>query len=108
MYLQSLVAYATDHKVARQEAWERWRTNTFGNHIQAELALPAHFDEAAHLVRPADIETAVRVSADLDQHIRWLQQDIELGFERIFVFSATHDQAAFISAYGKHVLPALG
>jgi probable non-F420 flavinoid oxidoreductase len=107
MYMQSLVAYAQDDDQARQGAWERWRTNVFGNHIQAELPLPAHYDEAAQVVRPEEMQKSVRISADLDQHIAWLQQDIALGFERIFVFNATSDQRALIRAYGEHVLPAL-
>ena len=106
MYLQSLVAYAQDETQARQGAWQRWRNNIFGNHIQAELALPVYFDEAARQVRPDDMDGAVRISANLDQHIAWLQQDVALGFERIFVFNATPDQAAFLNAYGAHVLPA--
>jgi len=106
MYLQSLVAYAEDDTQARQGAWERWRNNVFGNQTQAELALPGHFDEAAEVVRPKDMDRSVRISADLDQHVAWLQQDISLGFERIFVFNAAPDQPGFLNAYGQHVLPA--
>lgn len=107
MYLQSLVAYASDHEQARHGAWERWRTNVFGNNIQAELAIPAYFDEAASKVHPKEMESTIRISADLDQHIAWLQQDITLGFDRIFAFNATPDQVSFLTAYAEHVLPVL-
>lgn len=31
---------------------------------------------------------AVRVSADLERHVGWLQQDTELGFERVYLHNA--------------------
>lgn len=107
MYLQSLHAYASSYDVAIKEAWQEWRTNVFGSLIQADLKMPAHFEALGSLVRPEDMTKAVRVSAQLEDHIDWLKQDIELGFDHIFLHNAAADQTDFILTFGQKVLPVL-
>ncbi len=107
MYLQALHAYAPDYETALQGAWREWRTNLFGSDIQSDLKMPAHFEAVAGLVRPEDMTKAARVSANLEDHIRWLQEDIELGFDHIFVHNAAADQEGFIRVFAREVLPAL-
>jgi coenzyme F420-dependent glucose-6-phosphate dehydrogenase len=107
MYLQALHAYAPDYETALQEAWTEWRTNIFGSEIQANLKMPAHFDAIGNQVRPEDMTKAVRVSAKIEDHIRWLKEDIELGFDHIFVHNAAADQRTFIRVFAQEVLPTL-
>jgi coenzyme F420-dependent glucose-6-phosphate dehydrogenase len=107
MYLQALHAYAPDYETALQEAWREWRTNLFGSEVQADLKTPQHFEAVGKLVRQEDMTQGARVSAKLDDHIRWLKEDIELGFEHIFVHNAAADQEGFIRVFAKEVLPAL-
>jgi coenzyme F420-dependent glucose-6-phosphate dehydrogenase len=107
LYLQVLLSYDKDEQAAVQGAWENWRSIVFGNEIQADLKMPSHFDAVAQFVRPEDMYSSVRISSDLDQHIDWLREDIELGFERIYLHTAMRDQEKFIEDFGKHVLPAL-
>ena len=45
------------------------------------------------------------MSSDLDQHLAWLNQDIELGFDVIFIHQVGRDQKGFLQAFGEHVLP---
>jgi probable non-F420 flavinoid oxidoreductase len=105
--LQVLCAYDKDREAARRGAWERWRTNIHGARIQAELKMPEDFDAVSQRVRPEDMEGMVRISDDWDDFVRWTQQDIDLGFERIYVFTAMPDQEAFIQGFARHVLPNL-
>jgi probable non-F420 flavinoid oxidoreductase len=107
MALQVLVAWDPDINRARQQAWERWRTNIHGARVQAELKTPADFDAVSSHVRPEDMDQMMRISTNLDDYVTWLQQDIDMGFERIYIFTAMRDQAPFIAAFGKHVLPHL-
>jgi coenzyme F420-dependent glucose-6-phosphate dehydrogenase len=107
MYLQALHAYAEDEDTALQEAWREWRTNLFGSEIQADLKMPSHFEAVGKLVKTQDMRRGVRVSADLDAHLRWLNEDIELGFDHIFIHNAAADQPSFIRAFGQHILPHL-
>lgn len=107
MAVQALIAYDPDIDKARREAWERWRFNSFGARIQAELKMPEDFAAVAQSVRPADMDKVVRISDSIEQHIEWLQQDIDLGFDRIYIHSAMADAAGFVETFGRKVLPAL-
>jgi coenzyme F420-dependent glucose-6-phosphate dehydrogenase len=107
MYLQALHAYSPDEDTALQQAWEIWRTNVFGSEIQADLKTPKYFEAIGRSVLPEDMRNAVRVSANLDDHIRWLREDIELGFDHIFVHNAAADQENFIRVFGREVLPSV-
>jgi coenzyme F420-dependent glucose-6-phosphate dehydrogenase len=107
MYLQALHAYAEDYDSALQGAWCEWRTNLFGSAIQADLKTPSHFEAVGNMVRPEDMTKAARVSDTLDDHIRWLQEDIALGFDHIYVHNAASDQENFIRAFADKVLPEL-
>jgi len=104
MYLQSLHSYAEDGYKARHAAWEHWRTNVFGSQMQADLKMPVHFDTAARFVRPDDMDVCVRISANIEQHLEWLQTDFELGFERIYVHNAGKNQQEFIETFGERIL----
>jgi coenzyme F420-dependent glucose-6-phosphate dehydrogenase len=107
MYLQALHGYASDYESALQESWQEWRTNLFGSDIQADLKTPQHFEAVAKLVRPEDMSQCARISTNMDDHIRWLKEDIELGFDHIFVHNAAADQAGFIRTFAKEALPVL-
>ncbi len=107
VYLQALHAYADDYATAAAEARREWGTNIFGSEIQADLKTPHHFEAVGKFVRPDDMPQAVRISANLDDHIRWLQDDIDLGFDHIFLHNAAADQEHFIQTFAEHVLPKL-
>lgn len=47
------------------------------------------------------------VSADLEQHLAWLQEDLDLGFDHLFLYNVGRNQHAFIEAFGDKVLPRL-
>ncbi len=49
----------------------------------------------------------VRISGDTQRHIEWLRQDIELGFDHIYLHNVNRDQKRFIEDFGQRVLPAL-
>jgi alkanesulfonate monooxygenase SsuD/methylene tetrahydromethanopterin reductase-like flavin-dependent oxidoreductase (luciferase family) len=73
----------------------------------AELQTPAQFDAAAEFVKPEDLKDSVRISADPEQHIEWLQKDVELGFSEIILHNVNRQQQGFIEVFGERVLPAL-
>jgi len=105
MYLQALHGYGADHTQIQKETWENWRTNIFGSEIQADLKSPLHFEAVGKFTKPEDMSKTFRISTNLDDHIRWLREDIELGFERIFLHNAADDQREFIKVFGQEVLP---
>lgn len=58
-------------------------------------------------VKPKDMYEYVRISADLQRHIEWLQQYVKLGFTEIYLHNVNKEQQRFIQVFGEQVLPAL-
>lgn len=107
MYLKVQLSYAQDEETALRGAYEQWRTNIFPSPVLAELRSPQQFDAAAQFVKPEDMYEYVRISAELQRHIEWLQQYIELGFEEIYLHNVNQEQQRFIEVFGEQVLPAV-
>jgi coenzyme F420-dependent glucose-6-phosphate dehydrogenase len=106
MFLQAQTSYAPTDAKALEGAHDQWRTNVLESRVLSELRMPNQFDSLAELVRPEDLDGRIRVSADVQRHIDWLQEDIELGFDRIFVHNVNREQEQFIDIFGEKVLPA--
>lgn len=53
------------------------------------------------------IKESMCVLSNAEDQIRFARQFIDLGFNELFFHSAGPDQQAFISGYGRDVLPAL-
>jgi coenzyme F420-dependent glucose-6-phosphate dehydrogenase len=47
------------------------------------LWTPEQFEAIARYVRPEDLDASVCISADPQQHLAWLQQDLALGVSQI-------------------------
>ncbi|MCT7988036.1 TIGR03885 family FMN-dependent LLM class oxidoreductase [Laspinema olomoucense] len=107
MHLKVQLSYAQTREQARQGAYEQWRTNIFKSSVLAELSTPEELEAAAQFVKPEDMDGQVRISADLEQHIQWLRDDMELGFNRLILHNVNLQQEEFIKAFGDRVLPAL-
>jgi len=107
MYLKVQLSYAQDEEQALQGAYDQWRTNIFKSLVLSDLRLPKQFDAAAEFVKPEDMYESVRISAEPEQHIEWLQKYIELGFSELYLHNVNREQQGFIEAFGEKVLPAL-
>lgn len=107
MYLQAHVSFEATDDLARQSAFDQWRTPIFDSPVLAALPSPAAFDAAATFVRPDDVDGPVRISASAARHVDWLAADLELGFERVYVHQVGRDQASFIDSFAREVLPQL-
>lgn len=107
VYLKVGLSYARTEAEALAQAHAQWGNCAFANSVLTEIRTTAEFDEIGKKVRPEDLREGIRVSADLDQHIRWIQADIAAGFSEIFLHNVGPNQEEFIAAFGRHVLPAL-
>jgi coenzyme F420-dependent glucose-6-phosphate dehydrogenase len=105
--LQVALSYARDEAEARQGAYEQWRTNIFPSEVLAELWTPEQFEAIARYVRAEDLDASIRMSADPQRHLAWLQQDCALGVSQINLHNVNREQEAFIDVFGAHVLPTL-
>lgn len=107
VFLKVQLSYARDEKAAMTGAYDQWRTNIFQGTVLADMPTTSHYDAAAEWVKPEDVSKMVRISSDLDQHIAWIQKDMELGFERIILHNVNREQEMFIMDFGQKVLPQL-
>jgi hypothetical protein len=64
------------------------------------LWTPEQFEAIARYVRPEDLDASVRISADPQQHLAWLQQDLALGVSQINLHNVNREQEAFIEVFG--------
>lgn len=104
-YLQVHLSWAESDDKARQIAHDQWRSNVFGSTLAWNLETQAQFDAAGEFVRPDDMDDAVLISSDLDQHAAWLGEFSEIGFDRIYLHHVGQQQDEFIAVFGETVLP---
>ena len=107
LYLQVHLSWAETEEEALRIAHDQWRTNVFRPPLVWDLETVELFDLAAQHVRPEDVRQSVLVSADPGQHLAWLREFAELGFEQIYLHHVGQDLRPFIDAFGERVLPEL-
>jgi len=106
--LQVHVSYAADDDTALGIAYDQWRSNVFDPPVCWDMEMAEHFDLASQKVRPEDLHACVNVSSDVGQHVAWLEEYVDLGFDEIYLHHVGKEQREFIDVFGEHVLPAVG
>lgn len=107
MYLQVHVAWAPTESEALANAHSEWRSNVFAGPLLWDAPRASDLDAAARYVRPDDLRDSVRISADLGQHLAWIEEDQRLGFDAVYLHEVGRAQQRFIDAFGTSVLPRL-
>ncbi len=105
-FLQVHLAYAETEDEARETAFAEWRQNAQDNSVMTELRNPQQIFAASKHVRPEDLDSVVRISSRLEQHVEWLRADLE-RFDAVYLHEVGPNQRRFIDAFGREVLPAL-
>src|SRR5690625_2164328 len=105
LMLKAGICWADTDEKAEQEAFQQWKTNAFPSQILTTLRTPQALEAAASHVRPSDMHQSLRISSSAQQHIDWIAQDLELGFEEIYLHQVGTNQEAFIDFFAEKVLP---
>ena len=105
VFLQAQHAFAPTYEQALEGATREWAHSVLTSQVLTDLRYPEQIDDASALAKPEDVATRVRVSADPEQHLQWLQEYEALGFEAVYVHNVVRHQREFIDAFGRHVLP---
>ena len=105
--LQIHLSWAPTEEEALGIAHHQWRSNVFDPPVCWDLETVEAFDVISEKVTPEHVRQSVRVSPDLDQHAEWLRQDLEQGWDELYLHFVGQQQAAFIDAFGEQVLPQL-
>jgi probable non-F420 flavinoid oxidoreductase len=104
---QAKLAWGTDEAAVREDALHQWGTNLLQGQVVWEIPTPQMFEEATQLLGTDDLDRTVRVSTDLHQHAAWLAKYAACGVDELILHNVGSNQAAFIDAFGAHVLPQL-
>lgn len=74
---------------------------------RGDLRSPQVIEQIARLVRPEDLAGRLTMSADPAVHAAEIARHLALGYDRVFVHNVGVNQAAFLDAYAREVLPGL-
>jgi coenzyme F420-dependent glucose-6-phosphate dehydrogenase len=107
LYLQAQVSFDETYEAALMGAHDQWRMSLLPSDASVDAETPEEIDRLSNDFTPEDVATRVRVSADPDQHIEWIKQDRDLGFDAVFIHNVNRQQQRFIEVFGAEVLPAL-
>lgn len=103
--LQLHLSWAPTMEEAEQIAFDQWRSNVLGEPLAWDIATVEGFDAASKHVTLESVRDVVRISSDLDQHVAWIRDYADLGFDDIYLHYVGQDQSDYLDAFGAHVLP---
>jgi coenzyme F420-dependent glucose-6-phosphate dehydrogenase len=104
--LQLHLSWAPTDEEAMANAMTEW-PNGGMKFDKGDIRSPYHFEQMAKLVRPEDFDGRMVISADPDAHRAEIQRYLDLGFDRIYLHNVGRNQAEWIEAFGREVLPKL-
>ena len=107
LVLQVHLSYAPTLDEARAIAYDQWRSNVFAPPVCWDLDHVQAFDAASATARMEDVEKAVFISADPEEHAAHLAELAELGFDEIYLHHVGQTQDRFLEVFGQRVLPQL-
>jgi coenzyme F420-dependent glucose-6-phosphate dehydrogenase len=106
-YGQLTVCWAQDEASARHIAYKYWPTAAVRGELTQELPTPTHFEQAAKMVREADVAEAIICGPDPERHIAGVKEFIDAGYHHVYVHQVGPDQKGFFRFYEQEVLPKL-
>ena len=105
---QIALSYDEDDQVALKRAMEQFRWFTGGWRVNAELPVPASFEQASATVRPEDVARQMPCGPDVERHVRGIREFESAGFTHVALVQVGGEtQERFISWAGSELLPAL-
>ncbi len=104
--LQVHVSWAPTQAEAEQQAVREWPNGGMPFPKQ-DIRNPEDFENMAKLVGIEHFKNRMLISADLDEHRAALQKYVDMGFDGIYLHNVGRNQAAFIEAFGRQVIPQL-
>jgi coenzyme F420-dependent glucose-6-phosphate dehydrogenase len=105
VYGQLHVCWGEDEAAAQKLALEHWPNAAISGGYSLELTMPAHYEEAAELVREEDIAESVVCGPDPERHRAAIQEYVDAGYGNVYVHQVGDDQEGFFDFYEREVLP---
>jgi G6PDH family F420-dependent oxidoreductase len=106
-YAEIGVSWSSDPDEGLQTAVERWPNAGLPGALSTELAMPAHFEDAAALVGAEQLKDSVVVGPDVEPYVERARQYADAGFDGVWFHQIGTDQDGFCAFAEKELLPAL-
>jgi G6PDH family F420-dependent oxidoreductase len=105
---QIALSYDPDQDAALERAMGQFRWFTGGWRVNAELPLPASFDQASRTVSEEDVLEKMPCGPDLEKHVAGIRQFESAGFTHVALIQVGADtQEQFMAWAATELLPAL-
>ncbi len=106
-YGEITVCWDEDPDRALSTVMRCWPNLALPGSLNAELALPKHFEDATSLVREDDLRPAVVVGPELDDYLASIEAYERAGYDGVWFHQVGDDQEGFTTFAEKELLPAL-
>ena len=106
-YAEAQVCWHQDANEAKKIAYEVWPNAATPGQLNQELPLPAHFEQAAQLAGPEDMDSTVACGPDPEVHLDQIKKYADAGYDHVCVHQIGPDQAGFFEFYAREILPNL-
>ena len=106
-YGQVAVCWAKDEASARRTVHEIWPNIAVKGELTQEIPTPAHFEQAAAMVREDDVAQLVPCGPDPERHIAAVKEFVDAGYDHVYLHQIGPDQEGFFQFYEREVLPKL-
>ena len=104
--LQLHMSWAPTYEQALRSAMVEW-PNGGMKFPKGDIRSPFELEQMAKLVRPEDFEGRLVISEDPDVHRAYIQQFVDLGFDRVYLHNVGRNQREWIDVFSRDVLSAL-
>ncbi len=105
IYGQMTVCWAKSNEEAVRTAHEIWPNSAIPGELGQELPTPAHFEQAAQMVKPEDIAKQVTHGPDAQPYLDEIEEYIDAGFDHVYLHQIGPDQEGFIRFCESEILP---
>jgi coenzyme F420-dependent glucose-6-phosphate dehydrogenase len=102
--IELIVEYTRDTEAAIEARRKYWAGAYVYNQ---KIYTPKMSQENGEGVGPDTIKKSACISANPEDHVKFIQQYIDLGFDYLIFHSAGPNHRAFIEGYGRDILPRL-
>lgn len=104
-YAEMAVCWAEDEKQALHTAFECWPNLAITGELSQLLPVPAHFEQAARMVREEDLAEDLVCGNRVEVYLERLRKYREAGFSHVFIHQIGPDQAGFFRFCERELLP---
>jgi coenzyme F420-dependent glucose-6-phosphate dehydrogenase len=104
---QVKVCWAESEEEALNIVHKYWPTALVPGSLHADLPTPAHFEEAASMIKKEDLKEAVVMGPNPDKHMEKIQEMVDMNFDMVYIHQIGPDQEGFFNFYQREILPAI-